>query len=283
MPDRGSYLAGIEPCCRCSASVVAFWASYFFVHLAHAASQAQLLTTFKTDGAGDADEALERALTEPGSIDFADVPLKDVVERIGRQFQIQVVLNTKALSDAGVNPDTPVTKRLENLPLESILRLILNDFDLDFTIRGQVLMITSRDDEEGHLQTRVYPVLDLVLSAAPDGKRNQPGMCDYDSLIDVIASTIAPQSWDAVGGPGSIEPFDNAKALVVSQTRDVHRQIENLLDALRRVKVYQGLPSLAAVKPSSRGRLLPEIAASVSRAGAATVKSWQFPQVYSPP
>lgn len=30
---------------------------------------------------------------------------------------------------------------------------------------------------------------------------------DFDSLIDLITSTVAPQSWDEVGGRGSIQPF----------------------------------------------------------------------------
>jgi hypothetical protein len=30
---------------------------------------------------------------------------------------------------------------------------------------------------------------------------------DFDSLIDLITSTVAPQSWDEVGGRGSVQPF----------------------------------------------------------------------------
>ena len=55
---------------------------------------------------------------------------------------------------------------------------------------------------------------------------------DFDSLIDWITSTIVPDSWDEVGGPGSIAPVENT-SLVVSQTLDIHRQIEALLDELR--------------------------------------------------
>ncbi len=30
---------------------------------------------------------------------------------------------------------------------------------------------------------------------------------DFDSLIDLITATIAPQTWDDVGGPGSVQPY----------------------------------------------------------------------------
>jgi hypothetical protein len=31
---------------------------------------------------------------------------------------------------------------------------------------------------------------------------------DFDPLIDLITATIAPQTWDTVGGPGSVQPFE---------------------------------------------------------------------------
>lgn len=33
-------------------------------------------------------------------------------------------------------------------------------------------------------------------------------MADFDSLIELITTTIAPQSWDEVGGPGSVDSFE---------------------------------------------------------------------------
>ena len=37
--------------------------------------------------------------------------------------------------------------------------------------------------------------------------RGGAALADFDSLIDLITSTIAPDSWDEVGGPGAIESF----------------------------------------------------------------------------
>src|SRR4029450_186739 len=148
--------------------------------------------------------------------------LRDAIESLSRQFQVQMLVSAKHLSDAGINVDAPVTKQLQNLPLESILRLLLEDFDLGFTIRDNVIVITSHEDLEGQLKTRIYPVLDLV---AQRGSKNPPAAAeaDYDSLIDAITTTIDPHAWDAVGGPGSVTALDNAGALIISQTRDVHQ------------------------------------------------------------
>lgn len=64
-------------------------------------------------------------------------------------------------------------------------------------------------------------------------------MADFDTLIELITSTIAPSTWDDVGGAGAIEPFPVNLSLVISQTQEVHEQIADLLDQLRRLQDLQ--------------------------------------------
>jgi len=45
------------------------------------------------------------------------------------------------------------------------------------------------------------------ITAQPLGGRGGGAQADFDSLINLITSTIQPTTWDATGGPGSIEPF----------------------------------------------------------------------------
>jgi general secretion pathway protein D len=64
-------------------------------------------------------------------------------------------------------------------------------------------------------------------------------MADFDTLINLITTTIRPESWEAIGGPGSIEGFPTNLSLVISQTQEVHEQIADLLDQLRRLQDLQ--------------------------------------------
>ena len=57
---------------------------------------------------------------------------------------------------------------------------------------------------------------------------------DFDLPIDLIHSTVSPASWDDVGGPGSIAKDVPHVALIVSQTREVHEEVSELLTLLRR-------------------------------------------------
>lgn len=64
-------------------------------------------------------------------------------------------------------------------------------------------------------------------------------MADFEPLIELIQTTIAPDTWDAVGGPGAVSEFQNNLSLVISQTQEVHEQIADLLDQLRRLQDLQ--------------------------------------------
>jgi general secretion pathway protein D len=63
---------------------------------------------------------------------------------------------------------------------------------------------------------------------------------DYDSLIELITATVAPESWDEVGGPGAIHAGSGGNlSLVISQTQEIHEQIADLLEQLRRLQDLQ--------------------------------------------
>ena len=63
---------------------------------------------------------------------------------------------------------------------------------------------------------------------------------DFDSLIDLITSTVATDSWaENGGGQAEIRPFPTNLSLVISQTQAVHEQIADLLEQLRRLQDLQ--------------------------------------------
>jgi general secretion pathway protein D len=62
---------------------------------------------------------------------------------------------------------------------------------------------------------------------------------DFESLIELITSTVFPTTWDDVGGPGSITQFQGNLSLVISQTQEVHEEVADLLEQLRRLQDLQ--------------------------------------------
>jgi general secretion pathway protein D len=71
---------------------------------------------------------------------------------------------------------------------------------------------------------------------APTGGGSQ---ADFQSLIELIQNTVSPQTWNTVGGTGAIQQFATNLSIVVSQTQEVHEEIADLLEQLRRLQDLQ--------------------------------------------
>jgi len=189
------------------------------------------------------EEAIEEALKETTTVHFTQCPLHDIVDHLRDKHRINILIDRRALEDVGFGTDAPITIGPLNVPLRSALGLMLKELDLTWTIHEGVLMITTPEEAETILVTRVYGVADLVTFRDETGEVWE----DYDNLIDTICAAIEPTTWDTVGGPGSIAggTFGTSKALVVSQTRQVHLQVAELLEKLRSIagkKSFDGQP-----------------------------------------
>ncbi|NQU24922.1 MAG: hypothetical protein HQ567_26865 [Candidatus Nealsonbacteria bacterium] len=178
-------------------------------------------------------KAVVEALASTADFQFADTPLQDVVDALAHRHKVNIRIDHRALDDVGIGSDTPITIDVKNVSLRSGLNLFLRGLDLTWMICDETLLITTPEEAESTLTTRVYDVVDLVVYCDENGDP----VDDYDTLIDSIASTLSPTTWDEVGGPGSISgnSFGSAKLLIVSQTQDVHEEVVDLLKQIRAV------------------------------------------------
>lgn len=169
--------------------------------------------------------AAPRADLQP--LDFQETPLRAVLDQLGESFEVPILFDWQALTDAGIDVDatTFTLKVPPNLSLMHVLRLVLRDAGLAWITADGTVMVTTRE------RAQERPV--IVTYSVPRGfGTGQSG--DVQSHIDLIQSTVAPDTWDATGGPGSIRPVDvdGAALLVVSQTCEVHDEVERLLRRL---------------------------------------------------
>ncbi|WP_161603405.1 hypothetical protein [Blastopirellula marina] len=118
---------------------------------------------------GDAEKKIFEQLNEQTKIAFIDTPLVEVVEYLKTLHGIEIQLNNRALEDVGLSPDVPVTRNLEGISLRSALRLLLKELELTYVVANEVLEITTPEDAESELVTKVYPVADLVMPIPSGG------------------------------------------------------------------------------------------------------------------
>jgi hypothetical protein len=98
-----------------------------------------------------------------------------------------------------------------------------------------------------------YPVADLVvpvdrspvvITIGQEAKAEQPSRkkaaaTTEEALIKLITSTISPNSWGDMGGPGTIDYFPLTMTLVINQTPQINEEVAHLLSALRRQQDVQ--------------------------------------------
>ncbi len=100
-------------------------------------------------------------LEGPMSVSFDEVPLADVIAQLGRDSGIDMRLHTKGLEQLRVRSRQPVTLKVRDRKLRTILDAVLLQFHLRWMLRDGVLWITSPTEAEDCFKTAVYDVSDL--------------------------------------------------------------------------------------------------------------------------
>jgi len=160
-----------------------------------------------------------------------------VAEKIETASSVPVQIDAKSLANIGVLPDAPLTFQVKDLSLRSILNRLLQNLDLTWLPQDDSLLVTTRETADSRLTLQSYPIADLAGPiSATAGSPNRVVYTDLDYLANILQQTVAPASWKAVGGRGTVNTAsgDGRPLLAVRQTYEVHRRIAKLLDDLRR-------------------------------------------------
>jgi hypothetical protein len=176
---------------------------------------------------------INRALRGPlhsQGLDFVESPLEEVANFLQDDYGIPIQLDLSALEEIGLSRDEKVTVNLHNISLKSALRLMLKQLGLTSMIRNEVLMITTPEEAETHLETCVYDVNGLV----DDTSRK-----NIEALVDTIISCVATETWaDNGGGEAEIRVLQPG-LLVISQTQTVQNAVRDLLTEIREMRRAQ--------------------------------------------
>jgi len=170
-------------------------------------------------------EATEARLNQEVVDDVIDGPmtLSDFAQYVNQKIAVPVVIDRRALEDIGMDETTEVVTDAipKGISIRSALRLAFDQADLEYVLADEVLLVTTPEEAEDRLDTRVYSTEQLPITA--------------EELSQIIKQTISSTSWDEVGGPGTIYVLsEDNNGLVVSQTQRVHERIADLLKQIRR-------------------------------------------------
>ena len=111
--------------------------------------------------------ATQMDLVLPNTVMHA-VPMRDAIQYLRNMTGANIFVNWNALQSAGIANITPITLHLRNVSMRKILSVMLQEASpsaglVDY-VNQNVLTITTRQEANTHLVTRVYPVGDLVMT-----------------------------------------------------------------------------------------------------------------------
>ncbi len=176
------------------------------------------------------EQRIEAVLDQSAEFDFSDTPLTDVVTYFGKLVGIPIRLDVDALNDEAIPLDSPITRQIKGVRLRSALHWILDPIKLEFIVDADLLKVTTHTKAAEKLITRTYPVSDLCRMVS------DKGVYDVQSLITLIEEeTSGP--WQSNGSEsGTITDFATTGSVTIRQSYQVHREIVELLQNLRRAQ-----------------------------------------------
>lgn len=186
-------------------------------------------------------------------LDFSaeEEPLEQALQRIAEKVGVAIDLDRHRLGELNLKGDSPVSIQLKDVRAESLLRNLLRPLKMVPVARAGHVIVTSEEGEEDHFQTtRYYPLRDLMI----DGEGQ---FDDGDSIIDMLTTSLVPESWEELGGPATVYPFEGG--LSISRSHPMHQAIEQLFAALREIHAmpneqYDVTPRLLAADPEEHAR-----------------------------
>ena len=177
-------------------------------------------------------QAFREKLEEKVTVDFVDTPLETAVEQLAETTGVDIRLDRPALRSVRIREREPVTVQLADRTVKTVIEAMIMDLELGWTLRDGVLWITTPEKVESLLKTAVYDVRDLC--------RDED---ESDALNDAITSQAEAETWNDVGGPGSI-CFPKPGTMVICNEQRVLATVLNLLETYR--------TALRASKPRQR-------------------------------
>jgi hypothetical protein len=108
------------------------------------------------------EQTVRQALKLKADFDFNETSLADVAKKLTELTKVEFQLDNKALADIGVASDMPITFSAHGITVRSALRLMLRPHGLTYTFQDEVVLLTTPEEAENRLTTKIYQVHDLV-------------------------------------------------------------------------------------------------------------------------
>jgi hypothetical protein len=175
------------------------------------------------------EKAILKALNTTVTVDFKNSKFQDVIDTVSTLIGQPILLDQNALEEAKITYDTPINLKVKGVTARTILRKILGEFSLAYMIKEETIQVTSALKARETMITRSYNIGDLVDTGGLDALRfGNPGIGavqivqNVNAIIDLIQTSVDPDSWKKNGGQGTIAFNPSTMSLIIRNNAEVH-------------------------------------------------------------
>ena len=179
------------------------------------------------------------------TLDFQDTDLVDVIAFLQRITNVNFVIDPAVIAGGSV---PPVTLRVEAMKLRYVLDYVMRLTSLNYAMRDQAIYVSNTQGLRGDVYMKLYDIRDLLQGMTqfpgPDLDIPEPGGSgsrllapiadaqppEVATFTEIIQKVVAPTTWTADSG-ASIGDYQGS--MVITQSADVHKQVEELIRQLR--------------------------------------------------
>ena len=163
------------------------------------------------------EKAIFSGLNSSMTVRLKNASFDGVIDYIRAKTGLSIIVDPGALKEADVSSDTPVSVDLRDVSVRTVLHKVLADVGLTYVIRNEAIQVVSPATAKQMMVTKTYYIRDLL-----PGGWGFFSAVQAEQLIEMIQSTVEPQSWKVNGGDGTIVYDPITRGLVVKQNAEFH-------------------------------------------------------------
>jgi type II secretory pathway component GspD/PulD (secretin) len=153
------------------------------------------------------DKEIYSKLSQSVTVSFSNVPLSQALYDLQAMKAMNIHIDRSALAAESINPDTPVSLKVDNISLKAALKLMLEQLHLRYVVKDEVVKVTTEKAARGDLEQRVFSVADLVI---PIDDYMMPQMSNIGSAFD----RVIEQQRNNLGTGSGATPFGSGKFML---------------------------------------------------------------------
>jgi hypothetical protein len=169
----------------------------------------------------------ERMSKVVDSIVYEEMPLSDVVEDLKAKLDVPILVDVKALDEASITPDQPITISLPKIRVDLGLKLMLDPLELTVDYSKGLPIITTNEKARTIVRTQYYDVRDLIATIEQEEvkRRKQFGGPSPDAKSEAAAESPEAKLSDSINvnrAPAMMSAKDQAAKPAVSKSTEFH-------------------------------------------------------------